>query len=97
MDHTKIKKDQTQNFLKRLQKICMTRLNRKNTTKVINTYAIPVVINNCGIIEWTKTKLEKLQRRINILIKKGGREIIVITDLYNKQIAIIRTYFNNRI
>lgn len=39
---------------------------RKNTTKAVNTYAIPVATYSFGIVKWTPTDLEGLNRMIRV-------------------------------
>lgn len=42
-----------------------SQLNARNTVKSINTYAIPLLTYSFGIIKWTQTELNKMQRKIN--------------------------------
>jgi hypothetical protein len=45
-----------------MELILKTQLNGKNKIKAINTYAIPVLTYSLGIIKWTQTDIERLER-----------------------------------
>ncbi|PZC82879.1 hypothetical protein B5X24_HaOG209322 [Helicoverpa armigera] len=102
----------TQQFQHRLNTILKTQLYSRNTIKAINTFAIPVLTYSFGIINWTKSDLKNLQRKINKTMtkfrkhhprsclqrltlprKEGGRGLIDILNLHNKQIKTLRQYF----
>ncbi|KAL1448060.1 hypothetical protein WDU94_013882, partial [Cyamophila willieti] len=57
-------------FNNRLKRILKRHLNAKNLTKAINTYAIPVLTYSFGIIKWSKTELETLERLIRTEMTK---------------------------
>ncbi|KAJ0176683.1 hypothetical protein K1T71_007862 [Dendrolimus kikuchii] len=99
-------------FNHRLNLLLKSELNSKNTIKAVNTFAIPILTYSFGIINWSKTDLNKLQRMINTTMTKhrkhhpksaierlvlprqeGGRGIIDINNLHNKQITTLRNYF----
>ncbi|XP_075971947.1 uncharacterized protein LOC142973811 [Anticarsia gemmatalis] len=105
----------TQQFQHRLNTILKTQLYSRNTIKAINTFAIPILTYSFGVINWTKTDLRNLQRKINTTMtkfrknhprsclqrltlarKEGGRGIIDITNLHNRQITTLRQYFFNK-
>ncbi|KAL1461989.1 hypothetical protein WDU94_013846 [Cyamophila willieti] len=67
-------------FKKRTEDILKTQLNGKNTATAINTFAIPVLSYSFGVIHW----------------KKGGRGVIDIKNLHNKQIENLRTFFSQK-
>lgn len=113
--HKEIKLNLTQQFKHRLNSILKSCLNSKNTTKAINTFAIPALTYSFGVINWTKTELRNLQRVINTIMTKhrkhhprsctqrmtlprldGGRGLIDILNLHNKQIATLRKYFYSK-
>lgn len=113
--HKEIKSQLTKQFKHRLKIICNTQLNARNTIKAINTYAIPILTYSFGVINWSKTELQNLQRNINTTLTKhrrhhprsctqrltlprndGGRGIIDITNLHNKQITALRSYFYSK-
>ncbi|CAK1582479.1 unnamed protein product [Parnassius mnemosyne] len=102
----------TLQFQHRLNTILKTQLYSRNTIKAINTFAIPVLTYSFGIINWTKTDLKNLQRKINTTMtkfrkhhprsclqrltlprKEGGRGLIDILNLHNRQIKALRQFF----
>jgi D-mannonate dehydratase len=66
IDHTSIKQDITKEFQNRLNTILKTELNGRNTIKAINTFAIPILCYTFGIIKWTVTDLDRLQRKLEL-------------------------------
>lgn len=62
LDHSHIQKQLREKYKQRLCKILETRLNSKNLTTAINTFAIPVLSYSFGIIKWTRTDLEAVNR-----------------------------------
>lgn len=62
IDHTSIKNHLSLQYKKRLNQILKTQLNSKNLCKAINTYAIPILTYSFGIINWTKTDIDNLER-----------------------------------
>lgn len=46
----------------RLTKIMHTQLNAKNKIKAINTWAVPILTYSFGVIQWTKTDVQALDR-----------------------------------
>lgn len=114
-EHSKIKDEITKNFSTRLKKLMKTHLNSRNLTKAINTFAIPILTYSFGIINWSNTDIEALERKIRTTMtnhKKhhpksalerpfiprylGGRGIIPIKDLHEKQKYNLSNYFWKR-
>lgn len=62
INHTEIKEHIVQEYKKRLTLLMNTKLNSKNLFKAINTYAIPLLTYSFGIIKWTQTDLENINR-----------------------------------
>jgi hypothetical protein len=60
IDHGKVKEEITKQYQKQIDAILKTELNGKNTTKAINTFAIPVLTYTFGIIKWSETELNNL-------------------------------------
>ena len=58
LNHTRIKTELKAEFKNRLVRLLKTKLNSKNLTKAINTYAIPMLTYSFGIIKWTHTDIE---------------------------------------
>nr|CAH7762385.1 unnamed protein product [Callosobruchus chinensis] len=65
IDHTQAKGQLTQEFRDRLIRLLKTKLNSRDLTKAINTFAIPVLTYSFGIIKWSHTDIEN----IHILIR----------------------------
>jgi hypothetical protein len=70
MDHGKVKEEITKQFQKRIDAILKTELNGKNTTKAINTFAIPVLTYTFGIFKWSETDLNNLQCALRTTLTK---------------------------
>ncbi|XP_028158192.1 uncharacterized protein LOC114351251 [Ostrinia furnacalis] len=104
-----------QQFKHRLNSVMKTQLHSRNITKAINSFAVPILTYSFGIIKWTKTELNSIQRIINTTLTKhrkhhpraciqrqtlprneGGRGIIDIQNLHNKQITTLRSYFHQK-
>ena len=62
--YKQVKKKTLSEYNKRLRKILKSELNGGNIIKAINSWAVPVVRNTSGIIEWTRAELEDLDRKI---------------------------------
>jgi hypothetical protein len=52
-----------ENYIKRLRTILKSELLSKNKIKAINTWAIPLLTYSFGILKWTETELEDLNRK----------------------------------
>lgn len=64
IEHTTIKQELLAEFTKRLCMLLKTGLNRRNMTKAINTIAVPVLTYSFGIIRWSKSDLDSLERKV---------------------------------
>jgi hypothetical protein len=62
LDHKAIKTQLTKQYETRLKQILTSKLNSKNTYKAINTYAVPLLTYSFGVIRWTDTDLDGLNR-----------------------------------
>jgi hypothetical protein len=62
--HTEIQEKLTAMLEKRLRIICKSYLNTANKIKAINMYAIPILTYSFGIISWSNTDLESLERLV---------------------------------
>ena len=51
-----------------MRKILKPKLNGGNIIKAINSWAVPVVRNTAGIIDWTQAELEDLDRKTRKLM-----------------------------
>ena len=66
--HKQVKKKILSEYNKRVRKILKSKLNGGNIIKAINSWAAPVVRYTAGIIDWTQTELEDLNRKTRKLM-----------------------------
>jgi hypothetical protein len=70
IDHTQIKKEFTQKYKKRLTKICNTKLTGGRMVEALNCWAIPVLTYSFGVVKWSDTDLEALDRLTRVTMTK---------------------------
>lgn len=114
LDHTKIKQELKQQYVKRLKNLLKSYLNSNNLFKAINTYAISTLTYSFGIIKWTPTDLNNLEittrklmstyrkhhpksciERMTLPRSEGGRGLIDIHNLHNRQKQTLINYFRS--
>ena len=61
---TDVKNEIKKTLSQRVIKILKSQLNSNNKFKAINTWAIPVLTYSFGIIKWSKTELEAIERHM---------------------------------
>ena len=66
ISHTTVKNKLKECFQTRVRQILRTQLNFSNKIRAINTYAIPVLTYSFGLIKWSLTDLEELERIIRV-------------------------------
>lgn len=112
VQHKDIRRRVTDVYLQRVSDILGTRLNGRNLFKALNTFAIPVLTYTFGVVKWTRTELESVERATRRLLTKnrvhhprsaleritlprceGGRGLIDIGRLCEKQIRGLQVYF----
>ncbi|KAL1455889.1 hypothetical protein WDU94_000654 [Cyamophila willieti] len=62
INDSELKKEYETSFLKRLHMILNTELNAKNKIRAINSWVIPLLSYTYGILKWSQTDLETLDR-----------------------------------
>ncbi|KAL1446706.1 hypothetical protein WDU94_005608 [Cyamophila willieti] len=62
INYAKIKQQLKKKYTNRLQNILKSKLSARNIFKAINTYAIPILTYSFGVIKWSNTELEELNR-----------------------------------
>lgn len=62
IDHTTIKRNIREKYNTRLMKLLNTKLSGHNLIKAINAWAIPVLTYSFGVVKWSNTDLEDLDR-----------------------------------
>jgi hypothetical protein len=99
-------------YINRIKTILKSELLAKNKIKAINTWAIPLLSYSFGILNWTETDLEELNRKTRTLFTEyrvhhpksaierfhlprryGGRGVLDIHYLCNKQVNNLQKYF----
>ncbi|XP_044766225.1 uncharacterized protein LOC123322347 [Coccinella septempunctata] len=59
-------------MMKRVRKILNTQLSAKNKIMAINIWALPTFMYTAGVLSWSKTDLERLDRRVRAALTKSG-------------------------
>ena len=62
--HTEMKSKTQTEYFRRLRKILKSKLNSGNTIKAVNSWAVPVIRYNAGILDWTRAEIQGLDRKI---------------------------------
>ncbi|XP_037930235.1 uncharacterized protein LOC119664965 [Teleopsis dalmanni] len=66
--HKAVKDKVYSEFKGRIHKIAKTNLQGKSLIKAINTFAIPILTYCFGIIQWTTTEIQAMQRKIRTML-----------------------------
>lgn len=61
--HREVKTRVAKKNIRRVREILKSKLNAGSTIQAINTWAVPVVRYTAGIVKWTQTDLENLDRK----------------------------------
>ncbi|XP_063891684.1 uncharacterized protein LOC135117143 [Helicoverpa armigera] len=115
LDHTSIKNTLITEYKRRVTAICKKQLSGKHLIKALNTYAIPILTYSFGIIKWSKTDIQQIERttrttltkhnnlhpksaieRLTIKRQNGGRGLIDINYLWQKQIHRLKAFFHTK-
>lgn len=70
VDHATVKNELSTEFAGRIRQVLKTSLNSRNIIKAINTYAVPVLGYSFGVIKWSTTEIEGLERKLRTLMTK---------------------------
>jgi hypothetical protein len=70
IDHTKLKNEFATKYKARLNKIFNTKLSGYAMIETINTWAIPILTYSFGIVKWSETDLDNLDRKTRTLLTK---------------------------
>lgn len=108
-----IRTETEEKLMRRVNKILSSELNGRNMIKAINTWAIPVITYSFGVINWSNTEIERINRRIRTSMTKhrihhtnasttrlylprklGGRGLLNLQYLHDKQILNLKKYFH---
>lgn len=115
IEHMKIKERMRNEFLYKLKQILKSSLNSRNLTTAINTYVIPIIVYTMGVVKWSNTDLEGLDRIVRVQMtkyrnrhpkssvermyiprKEGGLGFVNLSDMNQRQIISMRSYFMRR-
>ncbi|XP_044760152.1 uncharacterized protein LOC123317613 [Coccinella septempunctata] len=66
------KKTAETELIRRVRKVLKSQLSAKNKMVAINAWAIPAFLYTAGILTWSKTDLERLDRRIRATLTQCG-------------------------
>jgi len=66
-----MKEELTRKLIQRVNQVIKTGLNSRNTVKAINTYAVPTLMYSFGIVKWSDTELQSLERKIRTMLTKN--------------------------
>ncbi|XP_055637371.1 uncharacterized protein LOC129776028 [Toxorhynchites rutilus septentrionalis] len=69
--HSDIKTELRDKFLSRVNCVLRTFLNAGNKVRAINTFAVPLLTFSFGVVKWSKTDLEDLERRMRKAFKEA--------------------------
>ncbi|KAL1447680.1 hypothetical protein WDU94_000543, partial [Cyamophila willieti] len=73
IEQNRVKEQITKEYNRRLSMIAKTHLNSRNLSKAINTFAIPILTYSFGIVNWSETDLESLERKIRTTLTKNSK------------------------
>lgn len=83
--NTKDLKEHTEKkLLSRINKVLKTHLHSRHKIKAINTWAIPIITYTFGVIEWTQTDLERIDRKIRTDMTKNR--------IHHPNASVVRLY-----
>ncbi len=71
LDHRTMKEELKREFTGRVQQLLKTKLNSRNLFQAINTYACSALSYSFGIVNWSRTDIESIQRKIRTLLTKA--------------------------
>jgi hypothetical protein len=69
--HDEIKTKATKEFIRRTRAILKANLTARNTAQAINGFATPILRYGFGVLNWTKTELTKMDRKVRKLLTKS--------------------------
>ena len=72
IDHRTLRNEMT-TFFTRMRRLLKTNLNSRNLFKAINTYGVSSLTYYFGIVRWTKTDIDNLQRKARTLLTKANK------------------------
>ena len=63
----------TSQYVRRVKKLCRSKLNRGNLIDGINIWAVGIVRYSAGIVDWTMEEVANMDRRTRMILAMNGR------------------------
>ena len=70
--NTKMRGKITSEYVRRVKKLCRSKLNGGNLISGINTWAVSVLHYSAGIVDWTAEELVSMDRRTGKILAMNG-------------------------
>ena len=70
--NTKMKDKITAEYIRRVKKLCSSKLNRGNLIGGINTWAVGIACFSAGIVDWTMGEVANMDRRTRKILAMSG-------------------------
>ena len=70
--NTKMKEKITSEYIRRVKKLCRSKLNGGNLIRGINTWAVGVVRYSAGMVDWTMEEMVNMDRRTRKILAMNG-------------------------
>ncbi|XP_059045798.1 uncharacterized protein LOC131841493 [Achroia grisella] len=109
---TDMKQSVREEFFARLTRVLKSSLSGANKIRAYNGWVIPVLLYTFGVLRWSQTELEALDRKVRTTMtlhrmhhpkssvmrlyiprKAGGRGLLSVKTMHNREIDSLRTYF----
>ena len=88
LEHKQLRKKATQEYIRRLKKICRSELSSKHKIAAINQMALPVLTYGFGIIDWQQIEIDNLDVKT--------RKILTIHNVLYRHQCMDRVYLPRR-
>ena len=70
--NTKMKEKITSEYIRRVKKLCRSKLNGGNLIGGINTWAVGIVRYSAGVVDWTMEEMTSMDRRTRKILAMNG-------------------------
>ena len=88
LEHKQLRKKATQEYIRRLKKICRSELSSKHKIAAINQMALPVLTYGFGIIDWPQIEIDNLDVKT--------RKILTMHNVLYRHQCMDRVYLPRR-
>lgn len=86
--HDEVKRSMQKEYIRRVKKTLPSKLNAGNVIKAMNTWAVSLLRNSRGIVNWTKSELVELDRKT--------RKLLTIYGALHARSNVSRLYLRRR-